>query len=756
MNEEKAKMAGGGRLAKAAMAGRGRSGEGEGRCWYECSLPKPPLPDPSHTFQRYMEFVRVLADGTNPSGVNSEKTERCVRKFEPVAKKLQAMLTKLAEESDNWINEFWLSEMYLRQRMPLPVNFNPAYVFPRQHFQTEQDWIDYAAWIVRALLDFKEGVDKKLTTRETFSDRFCEGKTAQLCMDQYDRVLNCYREPAFGEDILHNRRGGAAPKEVHGTAPKEVHGTAPKEVHGTAPKEVHGTAPKEVHGTAPKEVHGTAPKEVHGTAPKEVHGTAPKEVHGTAPKEVHGMAPNITACNGSDVDRVGEGKDEHIVVIIEQQQFVLVTRPRGIPTTAPTIARQLAKIRAMARNRIGETVHPVGGASTGHRDRAAAFWEEMKKIPVNRRSLEAIRSAVFVLCLDDLEDDLSPSNGDRLRCLESDGLQILHGFGSGRNGLNRWFDCTIQLIVSRNGCCGLCIEHSVAEGIVIINMAEGAMRFANENWILSKKMETDKSKLEQGKENDIMPVQIPAPKCLSWALNENAIHLLREQVAEFDKLVQDSWGVSPDGFVQLAMQFAHFKLHGYLVSTYESATMRRFRYGRVDNIRAATPEALAWVKAMAEGGGAEGHEKKRALFLQAVRKQAMITRENVTGNGIDNHLCALEVLSRSEEDSKELFEDLAWRELMRFPLSTSQVSTSSEFVGCFLFYGPVVRDGYGCAYNIQQDKIIFAITAWKSEEKTELEKFRDCLANAVGEMGNLLESGQRKTARSERVDNERL
>ena len=34
------------------------------------------------------------------------------------------------------------------------------------------------------------------------------------------------------------------------------------------------------------------------------------------------------------------------------------------------------------------------------------------------------------------------------------------------------------------------------------------------------------------------------------------------------------------------------------MSTYESASTRRFRYGRVDNIRAASPAALKWVKSM--------------------------------------------------------------------------------------------------------------------------------------------------------------
>jgi len=41
-----------------------------------------------------------------------------------------------------------------------------------------------------------------------------------------------------------------------------------------------------------------------------------------------------------------------------------------------------------------------------------------------------------------------------------------------------------------------------------------------------------------------------------------------------------------------------YRLHGKLVATYESASTRRFRLGRVDCIRAATMEALEWAKAM--------------------------------------------------------------------------------------------------------------------------------------------------------------
>jgi len=33
--------------------------------------------------------------------------------------------------------------MYLKQRLPLPINFNPAYIFPHREFKNEQEQIKY-------------------------------------------------------------------------------------------------------------------------------------------------------------------------------------------------------------------------------------------------------------------------------------------------------------------------------------------------------------------------------------------------------------------------------------------------------------------------------------------------------------------------------------------------------------------------------------------------------------------------------------
>jgi len=55
----------------------------------------------------------------------------------------------------------------------------------------------------------------------------------------------------------------------------------------------------------------------------------------------------------------------------------------------------------------------------------------------------------------------------------------------------------------------------------------------------------------------------------------------------------------------ISMFKINVRLHGKLVATYESASTRRFRLGRVDCIRAATMETLEWAKAMNQSAVAE-------------------------------------------------------------------------------------------------------------------------------------------------------
>jgi hypothetical protein len=56
--------------------------------------------------------------------------------------------------------------------------------------------------------------------------------------------------------------------------------------------------------------------------------------------------------------------------------------------------------------------------------------------------------------------------------------------------------------------------------------------------------------------------------------------------------------VSPDSFIQQALQLAWYRDQGYVTATYESASTRGFLHGRTETIRSVTSDSRAFVGAM--------------------------------------------------------------------------------------------------------------------------------------------------------------
>ena len=90
---------------------------------------------------------------------------------------------------------------------------------------------------------------------------------------------------------------------------------------------------------------------------------------------------------------------------------------------------------------------------------------------------------MFVLCLDDgipisfnhqkSVDETTLNQRDEVSLL----FQMLHGFGTKRNGANRWYDKTMQFIISADGACGLNYEHSPSEGIAVVQLIEHLLQY---------------------------------------------------------------------------------------------------------------------------------------------------------------------------------------------------------------------------------------------------------------------------------------
>ncbi|KAK5970509.1 hypothetical protein GCK32_009221 [Trichostrongylus colubriformis] len=440
----------------------------------EGPLPKPPIPTLDHTLDRYIEYAEVVAEGRHQP---LQRTQRAVYDFRKAGLVYQQRLLRLAETEENWINQFWLPEMY-------------------------------TALLIRGFVEYKNKIDTKQLEREVATGKL---KT-YMCMQQYDRILGCYRQPATDEDL-------------------------------------------------------------------------------------HFLKPRRNTEN------------EHILVMSRNQAFVVHTRVGGNLLPVADILFQLRQVLRMSEARKGLAV-AVGAAGVGDRDRAARFWSAMQEVETNSISLTWARDALFVVCLDDEEAKSASAQNDDAdsqsheKNLIQQGKHILTGGGSRGHGLNRWYDATIQLIVSSSGTNGLCIEHSAAEGIVIIYMAESALRYEREN-----------------------------RKRITVSLLTNELDLEVLIFNDFGRNFMKKSGFSPDGFVQLALQLAHYK---------------SFRHSA-----AMTPHT--------------GHSiSERKCF------------QNLVGHGIDNHLCALLVLARQSVESGEIeslpdiFRDPLWTEVLRFPLSTSQ------------------------------------------------------------------------------------
>jgi len=116
-------------------------------------------------------------------------------------------------------------------------------------------------------------------------------------------------------------------------------------------------------------------------------------------------------------------------------------------------------------------------------------------------------------------------------------------------------------------------------------------------------------------------------------------------------------------------------LHGKMVATYESASTRRFKLGRVDCIRTNSMESLEWVKSMVDGRADVDSSEKQRKFHAAVEKHTNVMVENIMGEGLDVHMLGLrqQAMESEEMEVPLLFQDETYKIANHFALSTSQV-----------------------------------------------------------------------------------
>ena len=235
---------------------------------------------------------------------------------------------------------------------------------------------------------------------------------------------------------------------------------------------------------------------------------------------------------------------------------------------------------------------PIGILTAQDRDPWAKDYAYLENLnPTNKESFSLIQSALFSVCLD---------HRLMLPDISSMAKNVFHGF----DGHNRWFDKSISVIVTNDGRLGINGEHSPCDALVPALLLDAAC--AKYFFLIS---EPAKDRLDSSAD-----ATIPQIKHLKFVGDNvikeslcNAQVFINQTIADSDvkvkplsshgsNFIKQMGKVSPDAYMQMALQLTFYRIHGYCAAVYETAATRKFLHGRTETCRSLTPEQQEFVE----------------------------------------------------------------------------------------------------------------------------------------------------------------
>ncbi|CAG7730163.1 unnamed protein product [Allacma fusca] len=447
---------------------------------------------------------------------------------------------------------------------------------------------------------------------------------------------------------------------------------------------------------------------------------------------------NTTRIPGETMDSLMHLESSHHIIVYHKGKYfhVPVCHNNGQMLLLPELQLQFLRI-------LEDESKPADGEeklaalttldrSTWARTRKAFFSNGLNKI-----SLDCIEKSAFVMPIDD--EEFYAENTDEVPHLNNFGRACLYG-----NGYNRWFDKSFNWIIGKNGRSAFNAEHSWGDGTIITRMYQ----------IVDPKSMLQREDFdENGLINHVLTGHVPQPSRLAWELPEECI-LTIESAAVSMKSCMDNvdlqinhhkaYGkaflkkckVSPDAFIQMALQLAYYRDQGEFTQTYEAAMTRFYKFGRTETVRSCTRESCDWVLAM-QNPDLSNQEKLR-LFRLACSKHQQNYRRSMSGKGFDRHMFALLVISKYLKIESEFLKDAV---TSPWPLSTSQTPTwgktmdSKPILTSGGGFGATCSDGYGVSYVFGgEHDLVFHISSYKDSLKTDSLRLWKEIVCALGDI----------------------
>ncbi|XP_077999848.1 carnitine O-palmitoyltransferase 1, liver isoform-like [Glandiceps talaboti] len=458
---------------------------------------------------------------------------------------------------------------------------------------------------------------------------------------------------------------------------------------------------------------------------------------------------NTTRIPGLDSDKLVHVKSSNHIVVYHQGRFfkLYIQHHDSNKLLKPCeLEKQFQKI-------IDDESEPLFGE-----EKLAALtggeripWAQARQLyfrsGVNKTSLDAIEKAALFLTLDDSEPTYDPDDSSKL---DNYAKSLLAGCG-----YNRWFDKSITLVVFKNGKMGFNAEHAWADAPISAHLWETSM--ADDLFTYGYR--------EDGHCKGDSDKKLTPPRRLQWDISEQCQDVINSSFTTATKLrddvdlhlvVHNDYGkgfskkckLSPDAFIQMAMQLAYFRDAGKFSLTYEASMTRAFREGRTETVRPCTVESCEFVRSM---DNPDVTNKERiALLRKACDIHVSGYRDAMTGKGIDRHLFCLYVVSKYLEVENPFLQEVLsepWR------LSTSQtpyqqtakfdMKKHTDYITAGGGFGPVADDGYGVSYIIAgEDYIFFHVSCKNSSEKTNAKRFGGNIRKALADIKEVFVSSE--------------
>ncbi|EFO87687.1 hypothetical protein CRE_05427 [Caenorhabditis remanei] len=379
----------------------------------------------------------------------------------------------------------------------------------------------------------------------------------------------------------------------------------------------------------------------------------------------------------------------------------------------------------------------------------------------NKKLLNVIETAQFVVSVDET-DEWGVETVEKASRYMKD---MITG-----DGTNRWFDKTMNYAVCANGRGGATGEHSPCDGAELDHLCENFLNIdkqilespSREEQLENEKvLDEDRKTLKLAEKLNFEIVdgmESEVERCFESHLKATKdLHMHSMIFLDFGKGKLKTCGISPDGFVQMAIQLAYYKDQGKFTMTYEPGSVRFYANSRTETLRPVTEASCEFVKAMLD----EKSEKKikRKLLKEACEVHVNNCKDIMMGNGVDRHLFVLRALAKGLGYSSpflDFYSSQKWllstsnftvqhwfnQLKIQIPNMTNSIDEDSSVNNIMLggSFGAVAQDGYGICYRFGGNQAILVhITSYHSSEVTDSDRMGQHLKEAFHSLVDLFD-----------------